>query len=128
MKRILFAFALILFTASIASAQEKKAIIAVEGGETVHDFGDIKVSDGAVTHVFTIKNEGNIPLTINNATASCGCTKPEYTEAPIAPGKTGELKVTYSPSGSGPVTKTISVYSNGKTGTYVLHIKANIVN
>ena len=128
MKRILFAFALILFTVSIASAQEeKKAIIAVEG-ETVYDFGDIKVSDGPVTHVFTIKNEGNSPLTMTNATASCGCTKPEYTEAPIAPGKTGELKVTYSPSGSGPVTKTISVYSNGKAGTFVLSIKANITN
>ena len=126
MKRILFAFALILFTTSIALSQEKKAVIAAEGG-TIYDFGDIKGSDGPVTHVFTIKNEGDAPLTITNATSSCGCTKPEYTESPIAPGKTGELKVTYSPGGStGPFNKTISVYSNGKSGTYVLYIKGNV--
>ena len=127
MKRILFAFALVLFTANLASAQQKEAIIAVEG-EAVFDFGDIKESAGPATHVFTIKNNGDSPLVITNAVASCGCTKPEHTEAPIAPGKTGELKITYNPAGRpGAFTKPISVYSNGKTGSFVLTIKGNVI-
>ena len=132
MKRFIFVFAIILLTASLASAQQneapqkeaaaKEAVLAVVG-ESVHDFGTIKEADGPVTHTFTVKNEGEIPLIITNATASCGCTKPEYTKEPIAPGKTGEVKVTYNPSGNIPFNKTISVFSNGKVGSYILTIK-----
>ena len=132
MKRLLFVFTLILLTASIASAQQKEApqkeapqkeaVFAVVG-ESVHDFGTIKAADGPVSHIFKFKNEGEIPLVITRATASCGCTQPEYPKDPVAPGKTGEIKVTFNPSGNAPFTKTISIYSNGKAGTYVLTIK-----
>jgi archaellum component FlaG (FlaF/FlaG flagellin family) len=127
MKRILFAFALIMLTSGIMSAQEKAAVISVVDN-AVFDFGDIKEADGPVTHVFKIKNEGEAPLVITNATAACGCTTPDWTKQPIAPGKTGEIKVTYNPAQRpGPFTKPISVYSNGKTGTYILTIKGKVI-
>jgi len=122
MKRILFLL-IVLFTTGVVSAQQKEAsIIAV--GDVVHDFGDIKESDGAATHVFTVQNNGELPLVISRVVASCGCTTPDWSKEPIAPGKTGDIKVTYDTVGRpGPFTKTISVYSNGKTGNYVLTIK-----
>lgn len=127
MKRLLFVFSIILLTANLATAQQKEApqkeaVFAVVG-ESVHDFGTIKEADGPVTHTFKFKNEGVLPLVITKVTASCGCTQPEYTKEPVAPGKTGEIKVTFNPSGNAPFTKTISVFSNGKTGSYVLTIK-----
>jgi len=136
MKRLLFVFTLIVLTASLASAQQNEAqqneaqqneaVFAVEG-ESTHDFKTIKEVDGAATHTFTIKNEGKAPLEIKNVTSTCGCTKPEYTTEPIAPGKTGELKVTYDTANRpGPFTRTIQVFSNGHTGTYILTIKGTV--
>ncbi|MDR0572474.1 MAG: DUF1573 domain-containing protein [Tannerella sp.] len=127
MKRILFAFTLILLTASIASAQQKEASIAVVG-DAVYDFGNIKEADGHVTHTFKIKNDGEAALVVTKVVASCGCTTPEWTKEPISSGKTGEIKVTFdSTNRPGPFTKTISVYSNGKTGSFILTIKGNVI-
>ena len=127
MKRILFVFALFLMTAGIASAQEKSASIVVVG-DVNFDFGDIKEADGPVTHVFKIKNDGEIPLVVTKVVASCGCTTPDWTKEPIAPEKNGEIKVTFDPTGRpNSFTKTISVFSNGKSGSYILTIKGNVI-
>lgn len=124
MKQVIFIFMAILLATGIASAQQK-AVIAAE--QTSYDFGTIKEADGKVSHTFQIKNEGNMPLVITRVIASCGCTTPEWTKEPIAQGKMGDIKVTYDPAGRpGPFTKTISVYSNGKTGSFILTIRGNV--
>jgi len=125
MKRILFVL-IVLLTAGMVSAQQKEASITVVGS-AVHDFGDVKESDGSVSHTFTILNNGELPLVISRVVASCGCTTPEWTKEPIAPGKTGAVTVTYHTTGRpGPINKNVSVYSNGKTGNYVLTIKGEV--
>lgn len=124
MKQIIFIFMAILLATGMASAQQK-AVISAE--QTSYDFGTIKEADGKVSHTFQIKNQGDNPLVITRVIASCGCTTPEWTKEPIAPGKTGDIKVTYDPAGRpGPFTKTISVYSNGKTGSFVLTIRGEV--
>ena len=73
------------------------------------------------------KEYGRCPFVITRVTASCGCTRPEWTKSPIAPGKTGEVKITYNPKGRpGPFYKTVSIFSNGKKGSYSLAIKGNV--
>ena len=125
MKRILFLL-IVLFATGMVSAQQREASITVVG-DAVHDFGDIKESDGPVSHSFTVLNNGELPLVITRVIATCGCTTPEWTKEPIAPGKTGEIKATYDTNGRpGPFIKTISVDSNGKTGNYVLTIKGDV--
>ena len=122
MKQIIFMA--ILLATGIASAQQK-AVISAE--TTTHDFGDIKEANGKVSHTFQISNTGDAPLVITRVIASCGCTTPEWTKEPIAPGKSGNIKITYDPAGRpGPFAKTISVYSNGKTGSYILTIRGNV--
>lgn len=124
MKQIFFIFMAILLATTVASAQ-KKAVISAP--ESAYNFGDIKETDGKVSHTFQIKNEGEAPLVITRVIASCGCTTPEWTREPIAPGKTGELTVTFDPTGRpGPFTKTVAIYSNGKTGNYVLTITGDV--
>ena len=126
MKRILFVL-IVLLTAGMVSAQQKEASITVVGS-AVHDFGAVKESDGSVSHTFTILNNGELPLVISRVVASCGCTQPEWTKEPIAPGKTGAITVTYITTGRpGPINRTVSVYSNGKTGNYVLTIKGDVI-
>ncbi|WP_459188931.1 DUF1573 domain-containing protein [Parabacteroides sp. APC149_11_2_Y6] len=124
MKQIIFIFMAILLATGMATAQQK-AIISVDN--TSHDFGVIKEADGKVSHTFKITNTGDAPLVLTRVIASCGCTTPEWTKEPIAPGKTGEVKITYDPKDRpGPFTKSISVYSNGKTGSYILTIRGDV--
>jgi hypothetical protein len=126
MKQIILVFMALLLATSIASAQDE-AGAALSVSEDSHDFGTIKESGGKVSHAFVIKNEGSQPLVITRVIASCGCTSPQWTAEPIAPGKTGEVLVTYDPQGRpGPFAKTVSIYSNGKRGSQVVTIRGEV--
>jgi len=125
MKQIIFVFMAILLATGTALAQEEASIIVTENS---FDFGDVKEADGKVSHTFTVKNDGNMPLVITRVIASCGCTSPEWTKEPIAPGKTGEIEVTFDPKNRpGPFAKTVSIYSNGKRGSYAVTIRGNVM-
>ena len=98
----------------------KKTPEAVSGpaigfAETTHVFGTIPEKGGPVTYRFEFTNTGDAPLMIVNATASCGCTRPDYPKKPVAPGKSAKIKVTYRPDGRpGEFTKTVTVKTNCK--------------
>ena len=78
----------------------------------VYDFG--KITDGdVVTYDFKFKNIGNSPLIISSATASCGCTVPEYPKEPVAPGAEGVIRVIFNSAGKpGMQNKVLSITSN----------------
>lgn len=80
------------------------------------------------TVVFTFTNTGNEPLVIHQALTSCGCTVPSFSTAPIAPGKTGEVKVVYNGKGKalGEFKKAISVRTNASNGLVRLYIAGNM--
>lgn len=124
-KRGILILAHLLFFAGMLFAQNGAQISA---DELTYNFGNIQEADGPASHVFTIKNTGDGPLVITRVTVSCGCTRPEWTQEPIGPGQTGKVKVTYNPKGRpGPFHKTLSIYSNGKKGSYTLAIKGNVI-
>ena len=94
--------------------------------EEEFDFGTINQGD-KVNHIFTFKNTGKNDLVISRAMGSCGCTVPEFPKEPIAPGKTGVMKVSFNSKGkSGNQHKTVSVYANVSKGGVTIAIKANI--
>lgn len=66
--------------------------------ETEHDFGTIKQGE-VVEHIFAFTNTGETPLVIESASASCGCTVPEWTKTPVAPGEQGQVKVQFNSAG-----------------------------
>lgn len=83
--------------------------------ELTFDFGTIAEDGGPVKHEFKFTNNGDAPLMIVNATASCGCTRPDFPKKPMAAGKKGVLKVTYLPKGRpGEFNKTVTVKTNSK--------------
>lgn len=88
---------------NIATTEQTSATPTGDGAvisfkETVYDFGTIKQGE-VVNHTFTFTNTGKQPLIIENASASCGCTVPEWTKTPIAPGDKGEVKVQFNSTG-----------------------------
>ena len=114
MKKTLFIIlaALILLSPSL-EAKKKQAEITFD--EQSYNFGTIPEEGGKVTHEFEFTNTGNSNLVILDAYADCGCTVPEFPTAPIAPGKTGVIKVTYNPLyRPGSFTKVVTVRSNSR--------------
>lgn len=84
----------------------------IEWLEPEFQFGTIKQGD-KVEHVFKFKNTGKNPLIISSAKGSCGCTVPEYSKEPLAPGKIGEMKVVFNSAGKmGQQSKPVTVLAN----------------
>ncbi|MFQ3213611.1 MAG: hypothetical protein ACJAT1_001700 [Marivirga sp.] len=93
--------------------------------QTEHDFGNITEGD-VVTKKFTFTNNGEAPLIISNASASCGCTIPTYPKGkPIAPGETGEIEVKYNSRGKkNQDNKTVTITANTWPTVTKINIKA----
>ena len=105
-------------------SDEKQAIITFDKKE--HDFGTLLQGE-VVTYSFHFKNTGNAPLLISSVNSSCGCTVGSYPHEPIAPGKEGNIKVSYdSKSHFGMQNRTLTVMSNTMPAKTVLRIKAKV--
>jgi len=92
--------------------------------ETEFDFGEIKQGE-VVIHRFQFTNTGQVPLTILKAYAGCGCTVPEWPEAPIAPGETNEIMVKYNSEGKkDEQSKIVKVIANTFPNETQIKIKA----
>lgn len=79
---------------------------------TVHDFG--KIPQGKpVYYTFEIVNNGKTDLILDNVQAACGCTTPEWSKDPIAPGASAKIKVGYNAAAENYFEKPITITYNG---------------
>jgi hypothetical protein len=96
--------------------------------ESEHDFGAFSEEMGLVTATFKYVNIGTEPLIITAARANCGCTTPQYTLEPIAPGDTATLTVRYDASGRpGRFAKKVFVDMNTEPTRTTLTIRGVVV-
>lgn len=102
-----------------------KNVAVITFDKETHDFGSIPQSVPA-SYTFVVKNTGKSPLIITNASASCGCTTPEWTKEAIAPGKSGFVKATYNAASPGPFMKTVTVSSNASRDMVTLTLKGDV--
>ncbi|WP_082038042.1 DUF1573 domain-containing protein [Flavihumibacter solisilvae] len=85
-----------------------------------HDFGTIR-HGRPVHYTFTLINRGTDSLRIEQVSASCGCTTPEWSKDPVPPRGTGAIKVGYNAAAEGIFEKTVTiVYNQGKSKTIVI--------
>lgn len=112
---------------NVAAAADRDAdagkFPVMEFAETEFDFGTIDQGT-AVEHKFSFTNTGDAPLVIVDAKSSCGCTVPEFTREPVAPGATGDMLVKFNGSGKNQVSKTVTITANTATGKETIKIKA----
>lgn len=102
------------------AVSESQGIAAVDTADApvfkfdkeVYDFGLINEGE-KVTHDFKFKNVGKSPLIISSASASCGCTVPDYPKEPIAPGEEGIISVVFDSAGKpGVQNKVVTITAN----------------
>lgn len=133
----LFLSAIIVLGFASANAQTKPTIVSgtAQAATTASpvSFDKLKFSFGKIPQgtpkgtSFTLKNNGSKPLIIEQATAQCGCTTPEYSKAPILKGKSTAIKVTYNAASPGPFTKTVTVKFLGIPEPTILTIEGEVL-
>ncbi|WP_299007333.1 DUF1573 domain-containing protein [uncultured Tenacibaculum sp.] len=90
------------------------------------DFGTVKEGE-IVETTFVVTNTGKSDLVITHAQASCGCTVPEWTKAPIAPGETGDIKVSFNTSGrTNKQSKSVTLTTNTEKGREIIKISGMV--
>lgn len=93
---------------------------------TEFDFGTINEGD-VVKHVFKYTNTGKAPLVIKDAKGSCGCTVPNWSSKPVAPGESGEINVEFNSSHkSGAQHKTVTIMANTTPSNTGLVLKGTV--
>ncbi|TDQ77228.1 DUF1573 domain-containing protein [Sphingobacterium yanglingense] len=90
-----------------------------------HDFGTIPFNKPA-SFEFAFTNTGDAPIIVSEVAPSCGCSVADFSKAPIKPGDSGKIKVTYNAATKGPFTKSFTVKSNTKTPVKTLTVKGNV--
>ncbi len=94
-----------------------------------YDFGEVK--DGEVVEVdFNFKNSGKSDLIIFDASASCGCTIPEYPQnVNIKPGESDKLKVRFDTANKpGKQIKSVTLTTNTMSGKKIIRISGFVLN
>lgn len=92
--------------------------------KSFHNFGSIEQGE-VVKFDFEFTNTGNSDLIISNASATCGCTIPEWPREPIKPGETGLIPVEYNSRGKANLQqKTITITANTNPNINTLNIEA----
>jgi hypothetical protein len=110
-----------------SSNQTHQGKPAITFEEDKHNFGIIKEGDHA-EYSFKFKNTGDGDLLIANATASCGCTVPDYPKGIIKPGEEGLIKVKFDSKGKvGVFEKTITITCNTELRETVLTIGGEVI-
>jgi hypothetical protein len=113
MNRI-FTLLLALTFGVLAEAQSTASVTvteAIQMKETGYDFG--KIPQGKpVYHSFEIVNISDKPVSLVNIQTSCGCTTPEWSKDPIAPGASTQVKVGFNAASEGFFEKYITILYN----------------
>ena len=114
----IFAIAIVVMVLlpALASAQsdvvadnERYAIAKFD--KLSHDFGEIERGTEAVA-IFTITNQGQAPLVVENVKVSCGCTIVKWNSEPVMPQDTIQIKVSYNSNIVGEIKRSVVVKTN----------------
>lgn len=107
-----------------AEAQKVEADLKVD--TKIYDFGTIDEAKGKVSHTFRLTNTGSRPIVIVDTRTGCNCVSAKAPTAPIGPGRTADLTVTYDPAGrGGSFRKEIAIVTHDKKFIRV-QIKGNV--
>lgn len=89
-----------------------KTVTSIKFDKEVYDFGTCTEGD-KVKKTIEFTNTGKLPLLIEQAYGSCGCTVPTYDKEPVQPGQRGKIEVEFNSEHKvGANTKSVMIQAN----------------
>lgn len=122
MKQLFTLFTFILMATAVYAQTATAETLELK--ELEYNFGSIPQGK-PVYHTFQLINKGTAPLKLDNVQTSCGCTTPEWSKEPIAPGASASVKVGYNAAAEGHFEKLITLTYNGNS-TKQITIKGDV--
>jgi hypothetical protein len=115
-------------TASATSEIPENGALPIMSFEnTEYDFGVVNEGE-VVEYTFKFTNTGKSPLLINKATATCGCTVPEWPKQPVGVGEAGVISVKFNTTNKPNMqTKYVNINANTKPEITRLKISGNVI-
>lgn len=118
-------FSVLILTVTTSYCQQAEPLLF---SEKVHDYGEINEADGTADYQFFFTNNAGRAIKVLSVQPSCGCTTPDWSKEPIAPGSTGFIKVSFDPRGKpGYFNKSLSVVTDVSSASIYLQIKGQVV-
>lgn len=118
----------IILSAALACFSSARAAAEVEWLDTTYDFGAFGEDEPVGDAVFKMVNHTSEPVSIVSASATCGCTTPQYTREAIAPGDTATVTVRYDAEGRpGRFSKSVYVRTSNSPERTRLVIKGIVI-
>lgn len=123
MKRILTIIAFLL----VATGTFAQGVLEIKKADI--QFGNLKADDVPHTEKIEVKNTGNQPVIVTRVTPMSSLFKADWTREPIAPGKSGEIRITFTPMlMQENFNYKVLVYSNASNNRTELRLSGNIVD
>lgn len=118
----------LLFILPVVYVLSVNAAGKVEWLGKTYDFGTFDEDLGKVSCDIKFVNTGDDDVVITNVRPTCGCTASRYTQAPVAPGDTGTITLTYNPKGRpGKFSKDVIVNVNVEPVRNVITVTGNVI-
>lgn len=96
--------------------------------QTTIEFKNLKADNVPTVAIFKFKNIGNQPIIITRVVGLSSFIQADWEKAPIAPGKTSEIKASFLSSETPEkFDLPVNVYSNAQPAMQQLSVKANII-
>lgn len=121
------------FSVALLNASAQQPVVSNSNGAKIKfeseviEYGIIQ-QDGNGNREVKFTNVGKEPLILQNVNSSCGCLVATWPKEPIAPGKSGVIKVHYDTKRVGKFEKTITVQSNDvERASIIIKIKGEVL-
>ena len=105
-------------SAAVAAAPAPVHGAVLQLSETLHDFGDVPRRGGDLSCEITFTNAGDTPLVVSRIVTSSSCLRATCSRRPVAPGRSGVIRIVYQPlkSEAGTFSRVIQLGSNAQAG------------
>ncbi len=112
---------------STKEVKKEKPLTEIIFKRNFFNFGEITKGD-TIDFKYAFTNMGEVPLLITDATATCGCTWPEYPKEAILPGESGEITGKYiSTNKQGPQNAMVKVVANTDPPIHKLILEGKVL-
>ncbi len=112
-------------TSVLLASNDTEKSAAITWNQQTYDFGAIEKGI-PVSAEFVLTNESELPISIETAKTSCGCTLADYAKEPIMPGESTTIMATYNAKREGAFSKTVTVVTSNQDQPYRLVLKGNV--